>query len=105
MSNSIQAIRGMNDILPDEAARAEILRIHLARRKLVTDHGELAYDYAVVATGATHAYFGHDEWEVLAPGLKSLEDALEIRRRVLLASSCMNGANSFSSCSGAMPTP
>ena len=44
-----------------------------------------SYDYLIVATGARHSYFGHDEWEPLAPGLKSLEDALEIRRRVLLA--------------------
>ena len=45
----------------------------------------LAYDYLVLATGATHSYFGHDEWEPLAPGLKTIEDAIEIRRRVLLA--------------------
>lgn len=45
----------------------------------------VVYDYLVVATGATHSYFGHDDWESLAPGLKSLEDATEIRRRVLLA--------------------
>ena len=44
-----------------------------------------AYDYLVLATGATHSYFGHDEWAPLAPGLKSVEDATEIRRRVLLA--------------------
>ncbi len=55
-------------------------------RRLVKMHGfELPYDYLVVAAGASHAYFGHDEWEPLAPGLKTLEDALEIRRRVLLA--------------------
>ena len=49
-------------------------------------HGfELRYDYLVVAAGAMHAYFGHDEWEPLAPGLKTIEDALEIRRRILLA--------------------
>jgi NADH:ubiquinone reductase (H+-translocating) len=47
--------------------------------------GEVAYDYLIVATGATHAYFGHDEWRPRAPGLKTLEDALDIRRRVLLA--------------------
>jgi len=47
--------------------------------------GELAYDHLVIATGATHSYFGHPEWERFAPGLKSIEDALEIRRRVLLA--------------------
>jgi NADH:ubiquinone reductase (H+-translocating) len=46
---------------------------------------EIPYDYLVVATGARHSYFGHDEWEPLAPGLKTIEDALEIRRRVLLA--------------------
>ena len=51
---------------------------------ILTD-GELGYDYLILATGATHAYFGHDEWRSLAPGLKTLEDALEIRRRVLLA--------------------
>jgi NADH:ubiquinone reductase (H+-translocating) len=46
---------------------------------------EVPYDYLIVAAGVTHAYFGHDEWEALAPGLKTIEDALEIRRRVLLA--------------------
>ena len=45
----------------------------------------MCYDFLILATGATHAYFGHDEWRTLAPGLKTLEDALEIRRRVLLA--------------------
>jgi NADH dehydrogenase len=55
-------------------------------KRLVKLHGfELPYDYLVVAAGASHAYFGHDEWVVLAPGLKTIEDALEIRRRVLLA--------------------
>src|SRR5580693_6887083 len=55
-------------------------------RHLVKVHGfELPYDYLVVAAGATHAYFGHDEWEPLAPGLKTIEDALEMRRRILLA--------------------
>src|SRR3989475_3626912 len=49
------------------------------------DRGETGYDALVLAAGAGHSYFGHDEWEVLAAGLKSLEDALEIRRRVLLA--------------------
>jgi NADH:ubiquinone reductase (H+-translocating) len=49
------------------------------------DGSESKYDYLIVATGARHAYFGHDDWEKLAPGLKSLEDAVEIRERVLLA--------------------
>src|SRR5271170_2202214 len=46
---------------------------------------EIPYDSLIVAAGASHAYFGHDEWEASAPGLKTIEDALEIRRRVLLA--------------------
>lgn len=49
------------------------------------DSGVLHYDYLVVATGATHSYFGKDEWATVAPGLKSVEDALEIRRRIFLA--------------------
>ena len=49
------------------------------------DNAEVKFDYLIVAAGARHAYFGHDDWEVSAPGLKTLEDAVEIRRRVLLA--------------------
>lgn len=49
------------------------------------DGTDIGFDYLIVAAGARHAYFGHDEWEVSAPGLKTLEDAVEIRRRVLLA--------------------
>src|SRR5712692_398325 len=64
---------------------AEIERVNLANRCLVLDRGEIGYDALVLAAGASHSYFGHDDWEVLAPGLKTLEDALEIRRRVLLA--------------------
>lgn len=55
------------------------------RRILMTDGSTISYDYSVIATGARHSYFGHDDWEPLAPGLKSLEDAEEIRRRVLLS--------------------
>ena len=55
------------------------------KRVLLADGEPLAYDYLVVASGARHSYFGHPEWEGLAPGLKSIEDALEIRRRGLLA--------------------
>jgi len=55
-------------------------------RKLVKlADSEMAYDYLIIATGATHSYFNHPEWERNAPGLKGIEDALEIRRRVLLA--------------------
>src|SRR4030095_14012811 len=63
---------------------AAALRIDPAARRVVLDEGELAYDALILAAGATHSYFGHDEWEALAPGLKTLEDALEIRRRLLL---------------------
>lgn len=51
----------------------------------LSDGSEVRYDYLIVAAGARHSYFGHDDWEQLAPGLKTLEDAVEIRRRVLLA--------------------
>ncbi len=64
---------------------ADARGIDPARRVVTLDDGELAYDYLVVATGATHSYFGHDDWSPHAPGLKSIEDALEIRRRVFLA--------------------
>ena len=64
---------------------AEATRIDTARRAVVLTDGEVGYDYLILATGATHSYFGHDEWERFAPGLKSLEDALVIRRRMLLA--------------------
>ncbi|MBW8896071.1 MAG: NAD(P)/FAD-dependent oxidoreductase, partial [Acidobacteria bacterium] len=68
-----------------EVLLAEVRRVDVARRVLILDRGEMSYDFLILATGATHAYFGHDEWQVAAPGLKTLEDALEIRRRVLLA--------------------
>ncbi len=64
---------------------AEAETIDLANRRLVLDQGEVGYDALILAAGAGHSYFGHDDWELLAPGLKTLEDALEIRRRVLLA--------------------
>lgn len=64
---------------------AEVTSIDLARRDVVLDDGRLGFDYLVLAPGTSHAYFGHDEWEPLAPGLKSLEDAVEIRRRVLIS--------------------
>ena len=65
---------------------AEVSGVNLERRLVHTASGEdVAYDYLVVAAGATHSYFGNDQWAPLAPGLKTIEDALEIRRRVLLA--------------------
>jgi NADH dehydrogenase len=59
--------------------------IDLLARKVICDCGEFEYDYLMLACGATHAYFGHEEWECYAPGLKSLSQATEIRRRVLSA--------------------
>src|SRR5262245_37564298 len=65
---------------------ADVTSIDPARRVVRLDDGsEIAYDILIVATGATHAYFGHDEWEPLAPGLKTIEDALVLRSRMLLA--------------------
>jgi NADH dehydrogenase len=63
----------------------EATKIDTTKRIVTLTEGEVAYDYLVVATGATHSYFNHPEWERDAPGLKTIEDALEIRRRVLLA--------------------
>src|SRR5205823_3169479 len=63
----------------------EVVDIDIAKRIVKLADAEVSYDYLVIAAGATHSYFGHDEWEPLAPGLKTIEDALEIRRRVLLA--------------------
>ena len=64
---------------------ADVHAIDTQRRVVVTDRGEVAYDFLIVAAGATHSYFGHPEWSARAPGLKTLDDALEIRRQVLLA--------------------
>lgn len=64
---------------------AEAASIDAKARKVILVDGELSYDFLIVATGATHSYFGHDEWARRAPGLKSLEDAVEIRQRFLLA--------------------
>ncbi len=59
--------------------------VDLARRVVQHEGGEAGYDYLILATGATHSYFGNDHWERHAPGLKTVDDALEIRRRILLA--------------------
>ena len=68
-----------------EVLLEEVVDFKLEQKQVVTKEQVLDYDFLVIASGATHAYFGHDEWEPLAPGLKTIEDALEIRRRVLLA--------------------
>jgi NADH dehydrogenase len=64
---------------------AEVVAVDPKTRRLRLREGELAYDFLVLAAGATHSYFGHDDWAAHAPGLKTLEDALDIRNRVLLA--------------------
>jgi NADH:ubiquinone reductase (H+-translocating) len=64
----------------------DVTRVDVANRRVeLSDGGSISYDYVIVGTGSSHAYFGHPEWATHAPGLKTLEDALEIRRRILLA--------------------
>jgi NADH dehydrogenase len=83
IASPIRAIfRGETNVL---SLLEEVQDFDLDRRLVKTSEQEIPYDYLIVAAGATHAYFGHDEWEPYAPGLKTIEDALEIRRRVLLA--------------------
>lgn len=64
---------------------ADAKSIDLPAKSVQLDNGAIPYDYLIVATGARHSYFGHDEWEKVAPGLKSIGDALEIRKRILSA--------------------
>ena len=68
-----------------EVILAEVQSVDVDAKKIKTNDMEIAYDFLILATGARHSYFGHNEWEKLAPGLKSLEDAIELRRRLLLA--------------------
>ena len=75
-------MRGRQNV---EVLLGEVDDLDLSRRLVKLSDEDIPYDYLVVAAGASHAYFGHDDWEPYAPGLKSIEDALEIRRRVLLA--------------------
>ena len=64
---------------------AEVTGIDPSLRRVTTDAGGLDYDFLIVATGSTHSYFGHDAWAPFAPGLKDVEDAFEVRSRILLA--------------------
>src|SRR5215207_7751872 len=77
-----RVLRGQRNV---RVILAEVTAVALDDKKLCFVDGELEYDFLIIATGATHSYFGHDEWAPLAPGLKTIEDALEIRRRVLYA--------------------
>ena len=79
-------IRGiLNDFANTEVILAEVKSVDVVAKTVNIGDREIGYDYLILATGSRHSYFGHDEWEKLAPGLKSLEDAVEIRRRLLLA--------------------
>jgi NADH:ubiquinone reductase (H+-translocating) len=75
-------LRGRENV---EVLLGEVVDFDLQQRIVTLSDLEISYDYLIVAAGAAHSYFGHDEWEPFAPGLKTVEDALEIRRRVLLA--------------------
>ena len=75
-------LRGNRDLT---VLLAEAKSVDVPGRKLILDSGEISWDRLIVAAGATHSYFGHPEWEPFAPGLKDVEDALEIRRRILSA--------------------
>ncbi|MDP9268232.1 MAG: NAD(P)/FAD-dependent oxidoreductase [Acidobacteriota bacterium] len=68
-----------------EVLMAAVTGFDLARKQVTLTGGEHPYDYLIIAAGARHSYFGHDDWEKFAPGLKTLEDALEMRRRILTA--------------------
>src|SRR2546423_6250391 len=68
-----------------EVMLAEVQSVEVNKRMVHAGDLDGAYDYLILATGARHSYFGHPEWERVAPGLESLEDAVEIRRRILLA--------------------
>src|SRR5205814_1962287 len=68
-----------------EVILAEVQSVDVAAKEVKTVDLQIDYDYLIVATGARHSYFGHNEWEKLAPGLKSLEGAIELRRRILMA--------------------
>ncbi len=77
----ILAAQENTTVLYGEAARVDVAR----RTVVLEDGGEIAYDHLIVGTGSTHSYFGRDDWAAHAPGLKTLDDAFELRRRILLA--------------------
>lgn len=68
-----------------EVMMAEVIGVDTQRRRVLTDRGEIPYDMLVLATGSRHSYFGHEEWERFAPGLKEIADAMEVRQRILTA--------------------
>jgi NADH:ubiquinone reductase (H+-translocating) len=83
IASPIRSILGRHENV--EVLMDEVIGFDLERRQVATPDRKIPYDYLIVAAGARHSYFGHDNWEPIAPGLKTIEDALEMRRRVLLA--------------------
>ncbi|HEX5764990.1 MAG TPA: FAD-dependent oxidoreductase, partial [Woeseiaceae bacterium] len=76
-----------------EVLMAEVTGVDPLARRVLLGHRSEAYDYLVLASGATHSYFGHDEWAPYAPGLKEIVDATQIRRRILMAFECAEAVN------------
>ena len=83
IASPLRAVVGRNR--NTEVILGEVRDLEAAGRRVILDGSEVAYDDLIVATGATHTYFGHDEWAAVAPGLKTIEDATAIRARLLLA--------------------
>ncbi len=85
-ANIAAPLRGVLKRQPNvEVLLGEVLGIDAPNRKVILCDGEVPYDTLVIATGVSHQYFGHDDWEPLAPGLKTIEDATQMRRRILTA--------------------
>ena len=63
----------------------KVIGVDALKKRVITENFKITYDYLVIATGSQHSYFGNDDWEAIAPGLKNIDDATEIRRRILLA--------------------
>lgn len=79
-----QPIRGiLSQYSNIEVLEGEVTDVRLDKKEVVADFGAFVYDYLILACGSLHSYFGHDEWEQYAPGLKTIEQATEIRRRIL----------------------
>jgi NADH dehydrogenase len=83
IASPLRAVVGRNR--NTEVVLAEVRDLDAANRRLILDEGEIPYDELIVATGATHSYFGHDDWAAAAPGLKTIENATAIRSRLLSA--------------------
>jgi NADH:ubiquinone reductase (H+-translocating) len=73
----------LSDFRNVEVLEGEVTGVHFDKQEIVADFGTFSYDYLILACGSLHSYFGHDEWEEFAPGLKTIEGATEIRRRIL----------------------